>query len=112
MIHLCDRVVAIAQLIVAQTQLQTRKGMFLIPEQILSLWGLRQRTVGLVQSWFFAPGAVGQLFDVDRTASAPARSSQQLKFLMDLTVQFSVGKEHTFLLTFQPIPTPHFFFCM
>ena len=42
-----------------------------------------------MQSRLFASRAVGHLFDVhvDRTASAPARSSQRLNFKMDLTVQ-------------------------
>ena len=68
--------------------------------QIFSLWRLKWQTLDLTQSRSFASGAVGQLVDIDWIALVPARCSQCLNFLADLTVQFSMGKEHTFLRTF------------
>ena len=49
---------------------------------------LQRQTIGLMQPQSFASRAVGQLFDVDQTALAPAKYSQHLNFRMNLTLQF------------------------
>ena len=36
-----------------------------------------------------------QIFDAERTASAPARYSQHLNFKMDLIASICIGNEHT-----------------
>ena len=57
--------------------------------------------MGLMQSWSFASGAVGQPFDADWTTLMPARCFLLSKFFYWSYGTISVGKEHTFL-TFGP----------